>query len=173
MNADFDPAHLPAEFYASKIESLKERVSELDAQIADLEKLRQERTEAAKELEFWSLGYQLFVGPQEQAMPITARGGASATANGGGTVFPVGDRPPLREAIKIIMREGDRDGWRARDLYEALKERGWEPGGKVPTDAIGAMLAGMRKNREVFWVDRGVYSITPPAQLVPDERPDE
>src|SRR4051794_22947870 len=36
-------------------------------------------------------------------------------------------RPPLRQAIQIVMNEDTRQLWRAADLLMALELRGWQP----------------------------------------------
>jgi hypothetical protein len=118
-----------------------------EEQIAQLER---ERSELEDEIAWWREGYERYKRKRE-----TRRTSAPAAPADG-------SRPSLRKGIQIVMGEENGKGhWRAGDLLDALKARGWEPRGKEPAAPVAAMLADMRKKGQVYWVSRGLYALTP------------
>jgi hypothetical protein len=116
-----------------------------EKQIAQLER---DRNELDEEIAWWREGYERFMRKREPRRPDV-------------TVVNRDGRPTLRAAIQIVMQESDQSHWRVGEILAALQARDWQPRGAQPQDAIGAMIASMKKKGEIFWVSRGVYALTP------------
>jgi hypothetical protein len=96
-------------------------------------------------------------GNDSQHKVVVDLGTSQATATMTATEAVVTNgRPSLRQAILLVL-SSERRVWRKREIFEALKNSGWEPRGQKPEAQLATRLAEMINRGEVVRVSMGHY----------------
>lgn len=74
-------------------------------------------------------------------------------------------RPSLRRAVLMVMQTDPDKVWRKREIYAALKERGWLGRGQKPSAQLATRLSEMNERGEIVRVEYGYYAL-PTAESV-------
>jgi hypothetical protein len=82
-------------------------------------------------------------------------------------------RPSLRQAILLVLSSERERVWRKREIFEALKQSGWEPRGQKPEAQLATRLAEMITRGEVVRVSVGHYMLTDAYQELREASPSQ
>jgi hypothetical protein len=134
----FDPRKVPPSEYEARVAELRTK--------RDAARKRLGKIEA--ELAWWEEGLRLF-GLGEQEPPATTQP----------TLALVDSKPPLREAIVRVIKEGSAaKRWESKDVAAVLQERGWMPTGKYAMHTVRQRLRDLANDGLIHKVQRGQFA---------------
>jgi hypothetical protein len=149
---NFDPSQMTADDFDQRIAQLEQETARMHAAY----------WRKKKELDWWREGRDVWVTDNDET-----EDDAEAAASTNGKVdqpevaFEIVTRkPPLRQAVAAVMREGMADEWRALEVIAALRKRGWMPEGKNAEHTVRGMVAEMAKKGQLKRVAYGVYALS-------------